>query len=178
MLVSLIVAMDRGGCIGYAGQVPWRLVDDLKLFKQRTMGHHLIVGRKTWETIARPLAGRRLIILSRSHHYAPKGCPDCVVVASLDQALVLAQAAGDDEAFIGGGGEIFELALPIADRLYWTEVHTLGGCDVYFPALDLLQWVETERLEQAADDRNQFAFTFHRLDRVKDDLGVWPTANT
>lgn len=169
MIISLIVAMDRTGCIGKDGGLPWRLSADLKLFKRFTMGHHLIVGRKTWETIGRPLPGRRMIVLTHQREYAPVDCPDCAAANSLEDALNLARAAGENEVFIGGGGEIFTLGLPYADRIYWTEVHTSNGCDVYFPEVNFRDWVEVARMEQTADDRNEFPFTFHLLERVKAD---------
>src|SRR5512139_3630480 len=110
MNISLIVAMDEERGIGKGGKVPWHLKADLQRFKALTMGHHLIVGRKTWESIGRPLAGRVMVIITRSPVYRPENCPDCVVVDSLDAALEVARQAGEQEAFIGGGGEIFAQA--------------------------------------------------------------------
>jgi dihydrofolate reductase len=165
MLVSLIVAMDEEQGIGKDGRVPWRLSADLRRFKALTMGHHLIVGRKTWESIGRPLPGRVMVIVTRNREYHPQNCPECIVATSLQAALELARQAGEDEVFIGGGGEIYAQALPLADRIYLTTVHTRAGCDVFFPAFDPGGWVEVERLDQGVDKDNQFAFVYQHLKR-------------
>lgn len=165
MLVSLIVAMDEARGIGKDGRVPWRLSADLRRFKAVTMGHHLIVGRKTWESIGRPLPGRKMVVITRNPDYQPENCPDCVVVNSLQAALDFARQAGEEEAFIAGGGEIYAQALPLADRIYLTTVHTRAGCDVFFPPFDPAGWVEVERLEQGAEGDNQYAFTLQGLVR-------------
>ncbi len=160
MLISLIVAMDEERGIGKNGRVPWRLSSDLRRFKSLTMGHHMIVGRKTWESIGRLLPGRKMVIVTRSRRYQPENCPGCAVAHSLDAALELARQAGDEEVFIGGGGEIYALALPLADRIYLTRVHTRAGCDVFFPAFDLDEWMEMERDEQGPDEKNEHAVTY------------------
>jgi dihydrofolate reductase len=165
VLISLIVAMDEERGIGKDGRVPWHLSADLRRFKSLTMGHHLIVGRKTWESIGRPLPGRVMVIISRNPHYQPGNCPDCLVVSSLSAALDFARQAGDDEAFIGGGGEIYAQALPLADRIYLTTVHTRAGCDVFFPEFDPQAWVEVAREEQGVDEENPYAFTYQQLER-------------
>ena len=165
MNISLIVAMDEERGIGRDGKVPWHLKADLQRFKALTMGHHLIVGRKTWESIGWPLPGRRMIIITRDPEYVPENCPDCIVVTSLHAALELAEDAGEQEAFIGGGGEIFVQALPLADRIYLTTVHTRVGCDVFFPQFAQAEWNEIERNEQGADERNDHPFTFKILSR-------------
>lgn len=165
MLISLIVAMDENRGIGKDGKIPWRLKTDLLRFKALTMGHHLIVGRKTWETIGRQLPGRRMVILSRNPDYRPQNCADCRIARSLKQALDAARAAGEEEAFIGGGGQIFAQALPLAERIYLTTVHTNAGCDVFFPLFDLNAWVELEHSEQSANSENEFASTYRLLQR-------------
>jgi dihydrofolate reductase len=165
MLISLIVAMDRCRGIGKDNRVPWHLRADLQRFKALTMGHHLIVGRKTWESIGRPLPGRKLVIITRDPRYRPENCPECVVVGSPEAALDLARNAGETEAFIGGGGEIFELTQPLADRIYLTEVDTDAGCDVFFPPVNLSDWQELERIEQGTDEQNEFPFVYRLLAR-------------
>jgi dihydrofolate reductase len=165
MLISLIVAMDEERGIGKDDRVPWHLSADLRRFKALTMGHHLIVGRKTWESIGRPLPGRKMVIITRSRSYQPQQCPECAVVHSLEAALELARQAGEDEAFIGGGGEIYAQALPLADRIYLTTVCTRAGCDVFFPPLDPEDWVEVEREKQAADEKNEFGSTYQEIAR-------------
>jgi dihydrofolate reductase len=166
MLISLIVAMDEERGIGRAGTVPWHLKADLQRFKALTMGHHLLVGRKTWESIGRPLPGRKMVIITHNPAYRPENCPECNVVRSLDSALELAQQASEDEAFIGGGGEIFVQALPLADRIYLTTVHTRSGCDVFFPWFDSSEWREKEHYEQDADGKNEFSFSYQVFDKT------------
>jgi dihydrofolate reductase len=161
----LIVAMDEERGIGKDGKVPWHLKADLQRFKALTMGHHLIVGRKTWESISRPLTGRKIVIITRNTDYRPDNCPDCVVVSSLAAALEVAQQAGEQEAFIGGGGEIFAQALPLAGRIYLTTVHTRAGCDVFFPLFDPSEWKEIELQNQGVDERNEYPSTFQFLNR-------------
>lgn len=165
MLISLIVAMDESRGIGKDGKIPWRLKADLRRFKALTMGHHLIVGRKTWETIGRPLPGRQIVVLTRNPDYRPQNCADCLTARSFTQALEIARAAGDKEAFIGGGGQIFAQALPLAKRIYLTTVHTDAGCDVFFPPFDLSEWIELECSEYPADSENEFASTYRLLQR-------------
>ena len=165
MLISLIVAMDEERGIGKGGKVPWHLKADLQRFKALTMGHHLIVGRKTWESIGRLLPGRKMLIITRDPAYRPEDCPECVVVNSLQAALDVAQQAGEEEAFIGGGGEIFTQALPLADRIYLTTVHTRAGCDVFFPLFNPDEWEEMEHFEQGVDERNEYSSNFQLLVR-------------
>jgi len=137
MIISLIVAMDERGGIGLNNRVPWHIPADLKRFKALTMGHHLIVGRKTYESIGRALPGRTMIIITRSKDYRAEGC---WVVSSLQQALRLAEERGETEAFIGGGGMIYAQALPQAERIYLTRVHTEVEADVYFPNWEPAGW--------------------------------------
>lgn len=177
MIVSLLVAMDEKRGIGKENLVPWRLSADLKQFKNRTLGHHLIMGRKTYESIGRPLPGRTTIIVTRNPNYAVHDCPEsdqsqpeCLVAHSLDEALRLAKQRGDEEAFIIGGGEIFTYALEVADRIYLTQVHAQVPADVFFPPFDETAWVEQTSFYQPADERNEFPFTFKLLEKRKDSL--------
>jgi len=166
MLISLIVAMDRNRGIGLDGRVPWRISDDLRLFKRLTMGHTLIQGRITWESIGRSLPDRRMVVLTRQADYpVPEGI---IVCGSLAGALDLARAAGDDEAFIGGGEAVYRAALPLADRIYLTYVDAEVETDTYFPTFDESNWAARTLLEQSADERNEFAFRtalFERIDK-------------
>ncbi len=134
MIVSIIVAMDEVGGIGKNGGLPWHLSADLKNFKALTMGHHLIDGRKTYELIGRALPGRTNLIVTHDRNFS---APGCLVAYTLNDALALAEKNGETEAFIGGGGEIFAQALPLAQRIYLTRVHTRAECDVFFPPVDL-----------------------------------------
>ena len=164
MIISLIVAMDEKRGIGKAGKLPWRLSSDLKRFRELTMGHHLIVGRKTFESIGKPLPGRQTIVVTRHPSFKPEGC---LVTGSIDDALTLAQERGEPEVFVIGGAEIYDQTVYLADRLYLTQVHAEVDADVFFPEIRLDLWTESQRVDQPADEKNQYAFTFKRLDRKR-----------
>ena len=157
MITSIIVAMDEAGGIGKGGGLPWHLSADLKKFKSLSMGHTLIIGRKTYESIGRALPGRKMIVITRNKRYSAEGC---LVVASLKEALAIAERDGETEAYIGGGGEIFTQALPVVERIYLTRVHATLDCDTFFPKLDWSEWQEGERMSYPADARNDYAFTY------------------
>ncbi|HWQ31842.1 MAG TPA: dihydrofolate reductase [Blastocatellia bacterium] len=165
MIVSLIVAMDERRGIGFEGRLPWRLSADLKRFKALTMGHHLIAGRKTYESIGRPLPGRTMIIVTRDPDYQAEGC---LIAHSVDEALALARARGETEAFIIGGAEIYAQTLERADRLYLTQVHAITDADVFFPAFDESAWREQEVSPHEAGEKNQYPSTFKLLVRTTD----------
>ncbi|UTW44768.1 dihydrofolate reductase [bacterium SCSIO 12696] len=151
MNICLIVAMARNGTIGRNNQLPWHLSGDLRYFKAVTMGKPVIMGRKTWESIGRPLPGRTNIVVTRQAGWCPEGenMAAVKVANSLDAALELAQqvaaADGVSELMVMGGGEIYRQALPLADRLYITEVDADVEGDAHFPALDTNAWQEVER---------------------------------
>ena len=131
MRISLIVAMAENRVIGHAGTIPWRIPGEQKMFKRITLGHSLIMGRKTHEDIGRPLPDRLNIVVSRRRDYRPAGC---LTADSLKSALELCPA-GETEAFIIGGGQLFQGALPLADRLYLTVVHLQVPGDTFFPQI-------------------------------------------
>jgi len=165
MIVSMIVAMDERRGIGLKNRLPWRLPADLKRFKELTMGHHLIMGRKTYESIGRGLPGRTMVVITRN----PSFIGDGVLLAhSVEQAIEIAKNRGDIEAFIIGGGEIFTQALPVTDRIYLTQVHAVVEADTYFPELPLNQWVENESAIHPADEKHPYAFTYKLLVRKPD----------
>ncbi len=152
--------MDKKGVIGHEGDLPWHLSADLKHFKAVTMGKPLIMGRKTHESIGRPLPGRKNIIMTRSPGFIAEGC---TVVHSLDDAF---QAAGDaDEVMIMGGSAIYDQSLARANRLYITEVNADVSGDVYFPEFNKSEWVELERENHSADEKNNFDYSFVVLER-------------
>jgi len=163
MKVSLIAAVADNGVIGRGGQLPWHLAADLKRFKQLTMGHTIVMGRKTWESIGRPLPGRRMVVITRQHGYRAEGID---VVSSLDAAIDVAAAAGDDEAIVIGGAEIYRLALPRADRLYLTRVHTRTEGDTMFPDFDPSHWRLLESEHHGADESNDFPVCFEIYERA------------
>ncbi|KAB2960127.1 MAG: dihydrofolate reductase [Thermoanaerobaculia bacterium] len=160
MRVSLIAAVADNGVIGREGGLPWHLPADLGRFKRLTTGHHLIVGRATWESVGRPLPGRTFVVVTSRPDYA---APGATVVRSLAEAIRLARAAGDDEPFVAGGAGIYREALErgLVDRLYLTRIHRAYAGDTRFPAWDESAWrvVEEERhVAEAQGDRPAFDF--------------------
>lgn len=160
MRMSLIAALSRNHVIGQNNALPWHLPDDLKHFKALTLGKPVIMGRKTFESIGKPLPKRRNIILTRNPHYSAKGCE---VVHDLPTALKLTE--DEREVMIIGGEKIFTLALPLANTLFLTLIHQEIEGDAYFPEWDPAQWVESEREEHPADAEHTVAFSFVRLDK-------------
>jgi dihydrofolate reductase len=163
MLRSIIVAAAENGVIGRRGQLPWRLSADLQRFKQLTMGHTVLMGRKTYESISRPLPGRRMIVITRQPDYE---AADVEIAHSLPAACGLAATANETEAFIIGGAEIFREALSHADRLYFTRVHAAIDGDVYFPRFDRADWRFISQEEHPADAKNDYPFTFQTYERA------------
>jgi dihydrofolate reductase len=152
--VSLIVAMARNRVIGHDGRLPWRLSADLQRFKSLTMGHHIIMGRNTWESIGRPLPGRISVVVTRNEAYAAAGA---TTVNSLAEALAL---AGDDsEAFVIGGGGMYREALPLASRIYLTELKAEYPGDAFFPPLAAGEWRAVQR-EHHPQEGEQPAWDF------------------
>ncbi len=137
MRISIIVAMGLQRQIGLAGKLPWHISADLKNFKKLSMGHTLIFGRKTFESIGKALPGRKILILTRNTHYS---APAWETAASLAEALQKAKDQGESEVFIAGGAEIYALGLPLAHRLYLTSVSYNGPADTFFPVFDREPW--------------------------------------
>jgi dihydrofolate reductase len=162
VIISIIAAMDRKRGIGVDNKLPWRLSADLKRFRELTMGHHIIVGRKTFESIGRPLPGRRMIVLTRDGNYKAEGCD---VAHSVEDAVNLARERGESEAFICGGGEIYSQSIRAADRMYLTLVDAEVAADTFFPEFDEREWSEQESSYQPADEKNQYPFTFKLVKR-------------
>lgn len=162
MILSIIVAMDEKRGIGYQNQLPWRLSADLVRFKMLTMHHHVIMGRKTFESIGRILPGRTMIVISRNHVYE---APGCLVAHSLDGAINLAEKDGEDEAFVIGGATVYEAALLRADRLCLTQVHAVTEADAFFPEINDGDWIESQRIDLPADEKNEYSTTFRVLNR-------------
>lgn len=160
MRIALIAALARNGVIGRDNRLPWHLSADLQRFRRLTMGKPIVMGRKTWESLSRPLPGRRNIVVTRDLAFA---CEGCVVTHSIDEAL--AAAAGSDEVMIIGGAELYAQMLVRADRLYLTEVRADIEGDVRFPDIAADEWIEVERQPQRADDRNDYDYDFVVLDR-------------
>jgi dihydrofolate reductase len=158
--VTLVVAVAANGVMGADNQLPWHLPADLKRFKELTWGRPIIMGRKTYESIGRPLPGRRNIVISRRPGLTLDGC---IVVDSVEKAFE--SAADADEVAVIGGAEIFERTLPMADVIHLTRIHADVKGDIYFPKLDPTQWQETIVAEHPADDRHAYRFSFVELTR-------------
>lgn len=162
MIVSLIVAIDEQRGIGKNGALPWRLSSDLRRFRELTMGHHLIVGRKTFDSIGRVLPGRQMIVVSRNALFAAEGI---LKTGSVREAFELAEQRGETEAFIIGGAEIYSQTLDLADRIYLTKVHATVEADTFFPNFNASDWREARTESHPADDKNQYQTTFCILER-------------
>lgn len=160
MKVSIIAALDQAGGIGKNNQLPWKLKDDQKRFKRLTMGHYIIMGRKTFESIGKPLAGRKSIIITKNQAYFFQGC---VISNSIENALLIASIDNESEAFIIGGGEVFSQSIELANRMYLTILQTITDCDVYFPQYRHEDWFEKWTVYQPANDDNQYSSIFKYL---------------
>lgn len=157
---ALVVAMSRNGVIGRDNRLPWRLPADLAFFKRVTMGHPVIMGRKTYESIGKPLPGRLNIVVTTNPDYQ---APGCSVAHSMQEAY--SQAGDAAEVAIIGGSAIFAEALPAADVIYLTEVDAEVEGDVFFPPFDRSQWREVELERHARDERHAYPFRILRLER-------------
>jgi len=162
MIISLIVAVDDAGGIGKEGTIPWHLRSDLQRFKQITMGHTLVMGRKTFDSIGRALPGRTNIVITRNRDFT---CEDCLPVSNLKRALSIAKTTSEEEVFIIGGGEIFRQALKLADRVYLTRVHTVADCQVFFPLIDWSDWEVILEETHPAGDHDDHPSTYYLLQR-------------
>lgn len=152
---SIIAAMASNRAIGINNTLPWRLPADLAHFKALTLGHHIIMGRKTYESLGKPLPGRTSVIVTRDRGYS---VPGCVVAHSLEAAM--AACDGDTEAFFIGGADLYRQALELADRIYLTEVKTEVAGDAWFPEFDHAGWRESSRKHCSADEKNPFDHDF------------------
>ena len=163
--LSLMAAMSENYIIGRSNDLPWHLPKDFKRFKDETKGHLIIMGRKTFESLgSRPLPKRTNVVVTRQSSYKAEGC---IVVSSLEEALQYAGQTNDSEPFVIGGGEIYELALPYAHRIYLTIVHTTLDGDTRFPVFDAEQWRVTEKSPMPADEDHDYAFTFYTYERLE-----------
>jgi dihydrofolate reductase len=159
--ISLIVAMARNRVIGADNKIPWHLPNELKLFKRLTMGHHIVMGRKTYESIGRLLPGRTTVIVTRQRDYA---VPGALVAHSTQEAI--AACKGDDEIFVIGGADLFRETLPSADRLYLTTVDAEPAGDTFMPELDTAAWREISAESFEKDEKHEHAYRLTVYDRV------------
>nr|WP_121273499.1 dihydrofolate reductase [Pedobacter schmidteae] len=158
MIVSLVVAIAENNAIGKDNQLLWHLPADLKHFKQITTGHTIIMGRKTYDSIGRPLPNRRNIVISRT---AGLQIPGVEVTGSIADALAL--CAEETEVFIIGGAEIYKSSMALTDRIYLTRVHQSYAADAFFPEIDANLWEETDIEKHLPDEKNKVAYTFSTL---------------
>ena len=155
MNISIIAAADENGAIGFKGNIPWYLPADFKRFKELTIGHPVIVGQRTFESIGKPLPGRTNIVISNTLDYRAEGC---LTASSFEDAINL---AGDvEEVFIIGGGQIYRLALPVANSIYLTRVHGKFDGDVFFPNIDKNEWKLVSSEPQKKDEKNPIDYTY------------------
>lgn len=162
--LSAIVAMAENRVIGKDNKLPWHLPADLKHFKYLTIGHPILMGRKTYESIGKPLPERDNIILTHDATYC---APGCVVVTNIDEALESATSETNDEVFIIGGAQIYRELLPRIERIYLTIVHADFAGDAFFPELNPEMWQEKNREKHLPDEKNAYAYSFITLERVK-----------
>ncbi len=161
-MISIIVALSENNVVGNSGKLPWKLSADLNRLKSLTMGHHIIMGRKTWESLGRLLPGRIHVVITNQKNYLAEGA---IVVNSLEEGIQ--KSAGDDDVFIFGGGEIFKNALSLTDKIFMTVVHAQVDGDAFFPSLNSDDWQEVERERHVADEKNEYDFSFVTLIRKK-----------
>ena len=158
MIISTIVAMGNNREIGMDNDIPWYLPEDLKYFKKRTLDKHIIMGRKCFQSIGRPLPKRTNIIITRNPYYIVS---NALVTHSLPEALDIANQNGEEEVFIIGGGGIYDLSKELWDKMYITEVDIdIPDADIFFPKMDLGEWNLTEEQAHKADDKNEYDYVF------------------
>jgi dihydrofolate reductase len=162
MSLSILVAVAKNGVIGCQGDLPWHLSADLRRFKRLTMGRAIVMGRKTWESIGRPLPGRQMLVVSRQQAYQTDGVQ---IARSLPQALEMARESGDLEPFVVGGAEIYRLALPLATRLYLTRVLAEVEGDTHFPEIIEADWQLVASESHQDDAKNDHPFRFETYER-------------
>ncbi len=162
MIVSAIVATAKNNVIGKDNDIPWYLPADLKYFKKTTLNHHIIMGRKCYESIGRPLPKRTNIVLTRQAFFT---LSNALVAHTLEEALEMAHDNGETEAFIIGGGQIYELAWPLLERLYITKVDVEVEGDILFPSLAEKNWKLTWEEKHKKDEKNPFDYVFQRWER-------------
>ncbi len=165
MIVSAIVACSRNRAIGRENQIPWYLPADLKYFKKITSGHYVIMGRKTYESIGRPLPNRTNIIFTRHKKYKAE---NCLVIHSFLDAIEFAKSNMQSEVFVIGGGEIYRQALSVCSKIYYTEVETeTEGATVFFPELSEDEWLRNYHEYHDADEKNLYNYSFNVFERLK-----------
>ncbi len=157
MIISQIVAVAKGGVIGDGEKMLWRLPADFRYFKEKTMGHHMLMGRKTYETLGKALPGRTSIVVTRTPGYTAEGC---IVTDSIEAGIDIAKRAGETELFIIGGGEIYKRTMELTDIIYLTLIELEVEGSVVFPLPDPNKWTEVRRIDFLADEKNPYNYSF------------------
>jgi dihydrofolate reductase len=164
MRLSIIAVVAANHVIGRDNKLPWHQSADLKRFKALTMDHHVLMGRKTYQELGKPLPGRVNVVITNSPHFAPEGV---AIARSIDEAIARAEASGDEEIFIIGGGEIFRQTLHRVDRMYVTQIHADVAGDTFFPEFDHVnEWRLVDREDFEADEKNDYPFSFLTYERA------------
>lgn len=162
MIKSIIVAKSDNNVIGKDNGLVWHMPADLKHFKNKTMGHYIIMGRKTLESMDKPLPGRTTIVVTRNKNYRAEGC---IIVHDIQEAFRIAEDNKQEEVFILGGAEIYKLTIDMADKIYLTEIKADFEGNVFFPDIDPKKWREVRRDEFEADEKNPYPYAFVDLER-------------
>ena len=164
MILSFIAAIDENNAIGKGNQLPWHLPEDLKFFKRTTLGKPVLMGRKSYESLGKPLPGRLNIVISKQDLQLPEGV---LLYNDLQTAIERLQQEPADEGFIIGGGQIFTQAMGLADKMYLTRVHTvIEGADAFFPEIDHTHWKMIHEQAHRADEKHKYDFTFQQYERI------------
>lgn len=161
-MISFILAMDENRVIGKNNQLPWHLPEDLKFFKRTTMGHPIIMGRKTYESIGRPLPGRENIIITRNRNFQSD---QCKVLYSVEDLLIYCAENPNEEYFVIGGAEVFKQLIQHVERLYITFIHEQFDGDTFFPSINMKEWELTSREQGLQDEKNPYQYEFLIYDR-------------
>ncbi|MCP2044602.1 dihydrofolate reductase [Pontibacter sp. HSC-36F09] len=161
-MIAIVVAIAQNNVIGKDNQLIWHLPADLRHFKQKTMGHPMIMGRKTFESIGKPLPGRTTIIVTRQEDYKAEGC---IVVNSVEEAIAKGKELDSEQVSIVGGAEIYKQALSFVDTIYLTKVHHDFDGDTFFPELKEEEWLLVSVEGHEPDEKNKYAYTFKELRR-------------
>jgi len=164
VIKSIIAAKTTNHVIGKNNQLPWHMPADLHHFRLVTLGHHVIMGRRTYESLPRTLIGRKLIVLSRNIYYHAR---DYHTAPDLKTAFKLAEKAGETEVFVAGGSTIYQSAIALVDKMYLTEIKTEIMGDAFFPAINMHEWREIQRSSHKPDDQNCYAYDFVELMRSR-----------
>ena len=157
MIISQIVAVSLNGVIGVNNGLPWKMPNDTAYFKEKTLGHHIVMGRRNYEAEGEALPGRVNIVLTRNKEYI---ITDGIVVHQIEDAITIAERAGEKELFIVGGEEIYKLVMPFTNRIYLTRIHTEADGDTFYPEPDWSKWKEISKIHHNKDQSNPFDYDF------------------